>query len=518
MHLRAPLFLLTLALLSGTLGCGGSGSSSAGATSAPVTSGTTAPAASSAPAASGTGSGGQGGTAGAFLRTYAQRDYRLVVPQSYDPSAPMPLVVFFHGSGDTADNFERVLAAGGWHQAAEQEGVILLVPATKSPFQSFPVWSGNPNNDLPEMRVELGEVMDLLRQDVLTRYNVDRASLHALGFSDGGLFTAAVGLAEPAFASHSIWGYGWGGFYITPPARQGPVRFRCGTADRFHPGAVQSEAFLAAQGHATDLRELSGVGHSFLGLSTDPAAELRVLKGLRLTALPAAPSTPPAPPSAAGSGGTGGQPGLQTRRVQTVAQAGLPALGIDYEVYVPANYDPATPAPLVVAANMGLAPWRALADQEGLIVIDFRDHDRNGGFNFNYDVLGLNAILGEVEGAFNVDTKRRYYHGFSAGAHWGYVVVLANARTFAGLGINAGSMGLAIQQGVWPGGVQRQLPVAIRHGVTDQVVPVGAGQADRTRLMNAGHAVAYEEFQGGHVVGVADASAIWNALRTARAP
>ena len=112
----------------------------------------------------------------------------------------MPLVVFFHGSGDTADNFERVLAAGGWHQAAEQEGVILVVPATKSPFQSFPVWSGNPNNDLPEMRVELGEVMDLLQERdffsiVEVRFTPDRSQ--ALLGPGVGRRTAYIELATP---------------------------------------------------------------------------------------------------------------------------------------------------------------------------------------------------------------------------------------------------------------------------------------------------------------------------------
>tara|TARA_R110002072_G_scaffold28682_1_gene91756 strand:+ start:991 stop:2568 length:1578 start_codon:yes stop_codon:yes gene_type:complete len=523
---RTLLLLLTAAAL---VGCGGSGSGSSSASSAaaPVSTAATTTQTQTAPVASAqspTGSNGSGGQAGADLRTYDARDYHLLVPQSYDPQTPMPLLVLFHGSGDTAANFDRTILAAGWHAAAEAEGVILVVPDTKSPFQSFPVWSGNPNNDLPQMRTELAGVTELLAQDVLTRFNVDLTSVHALGFSDGGLFNAAVGLSESSFASHSIWGYGWGGFYISQPAGLGPVRFRCGTADRFYPNAVQSEAFLAAQGHPSDLRELAGVGHTFTGLSTDPTAELRVLKGLALSAVPGgalsspAPTTPTTPPGVTGSGGTGGQPGLQTRSVQTQAQAGLPSISIDYDVYVPSTYTPQTPLPVLFAANMGLTPWRALAEQEGLIVVDFRDHDRNGGFNFNYDVLGLNAILTEVEGAFNVDTKRRYYHGFSAGAHWGYVVVLSNANTFAGLGINAGSMNLAIQQGVWPGQVSRQIPIAIRHGITDAVVPVAAGQADRTRLMNANHPVAYEEFQGGHTVSVADAQAIWNALRTARAP
>ena len=96
---------------------------------------------------------------------------------------------------------------------------------------------------------------------------------------------------------------------------------------------------------------------------------------------------------------------------------------------------------------MGLAPWRALADRERIIVVDVRDHDRNGGFNFNYDVLGLAAILGDVDGAYNVDTQRRYLHGFSAGAHWGYAGALANGNAFAGLGIGAGSLATARQQG-----------------------------------------------------------------------
>jgi poly(3-hydroxybutyrate) depolymerase len=527
MQRTLSILLLTVAALTGC-GGSGSGSSSSSSAAAPVSTAATTTQTQSAPVASSTqspnGSNGSGGLAGADLRTYDARDYHLLVPQSYDPQTPMPLLVMFHGSGDTADNFNRTLQASGWHAAAEAEGVILVVPDTKSPFQSFPVWSGNPNNDIPEMRTELAGVTELLAQDVLTRFNVDLTSVHALGFSDGGLFNAAVGLSEASFASHSIWGYGWGGFYISQPARQGPVRFRCGTADRFHPNAVQSEAFLAAQGHATDLRELAGVGHTMSGLSTDPDAELRVLKGLALSAVPSGalnsstPTTPTTPTTGTGSGGTGGQPGLQTRSVQTQAQAGLPSIAIDYDVYVPSTYTAQTPHPIVFAANMGMTPWRALAEQEGVIVVDFRDHDRNGGFNFNYDVLGLNAILTDVEGAFNVDTKRRYYHGFSAGAHWGYVVVLSNANTFAGLGINAGSMGLSIQQGVWPGQVSRKIPIAIRHGVTDQVVPVAAGQQDRARLMNANHPVAYEEFQGGHTVSTADAQAIWNALQAARAP
>lgn len=223
-------------------------------------------------------------------------------------------------------------------------------------------------------------------------------------------------------------------------------------------------------------------------------------------------TTPPTapPPATSGSGGSGGALGLTSRTVTTQAQAGFPAISVDYTLYAPSGYTVNTPVPLVLAANMGLTPWQGLAENETFIAIDFRDHDRNGGFNFNYDVLLINAILADVQGAYNVDTKRIYYHGFSAGAHWGYTVVLSNTQVFAGLGINAGSMSNAVLQGVWPGQVQRQIPVAIRHGVSDAVVPIGAGRDDRGRLMGAGHPLDYAEFAGGHSAPTAQQAAeIW---------
>jgi predicted esterase len=204
--------------------------------------------------------------------------------------------------------------------------------------------------------------------------------------------------------------------------------------------------------------------------------------------------------------------------VTTTAQQGYPAINVDYTIYVPSTYDPAAATPVMIAANVGLTPWRNLAEAEGFIAVDFRDHDQNGAWNFNYDVLLFNAILADVQGAWNADTKRIYFHGFSAGAHWGLTVILANANAFAGLGISAGSLGVAINAGVWPGQVQRQIPVAIRQGTQDTVVPPAAGQQTRDLLVGAGHPVDYGEFNGGHTVSAADAQAIWDYLKQFQAP
>jgi len=522
MHAITQRTLVGLTALTLLAGCGSGGGSSRSAAAAVGSGGTTT---TTAPVPSGTGpttgappGGGATptGQPGEFVRTYQGREYWLYVPSSYDPARPLPLAVFFHGSGDTARNFMAGLRVTGWQAAADGAEVGLLVPDTKSPFRTFPVWSGSPANDIPDMQAELAEVLDLIQADVAPRYALDPNGLHAAGFSDGGLFLEAVGLAEPAFATHTILGHGVGAGYVLPPARTGPVQMACGTQDSFFTLAEGTQAFLRGEGHEVRWEPVSGVGHSMTGLTQAVGAD-SILGWMQARPL-AGGGSPPGGGSGPGSGGSGGGTGTVTRTITTAAQQGLPPVQIDYDVYVPASVDPATPAPVVVAANMGLAPWRSLADAQGLIVIDFRDRDRNGGYDFGYDVLGLGAILTDVDGAWNVDTSRRYYHGFSAGAHWGYAIVLANANTFAGLGINAGSLATARQQGIFPGGVQRALPVAIRHGLNDQVVPVQAGRADRTALQNAGHQVVYEETNAGHTVDGADAAAIWAALRQHRAP
>jgi predicted esterase len=509
------LTLLALALLVGCNG-GGGGASSRSSAVAPSTSGSTTATTSSSTTTTPPPAGSSAPT-GTLQGTFAAREYFLHVPAAHATGQALPLVVAFHGSGDTARNFHETLRVAGWIAAAEAQGVMLLVPATKSPYRTFPVWSGNPNNDLPQMQVELDEVLALVDQEVGATWNVDRARTHALGFSDGGLFLGCVGLRSDRFATCTVLGYGWGAFDVQPLTQRRPVHLACGTADQFYGAAQQTQAFLTSRGHDVLWEPAQSVAHSMIGVSAaiDPA---RALDWLRQRP-PGAAATPPPATAGAGSGGSGGGQGLVTRQVTTVAQGGIPSVTVSYDVYVPTGYAPTRAIPVMFAANMGLQPWQALAEAETFVVVDLRDHDRNGGWTFDIDVVVLDAVLRDVESAWNIDTKRRYLHGFSAGAHWGYAVVLSNADVFAGLGISAGSMGAAIQQGVWPGQVSRKIAVAIRHGTTDQVVPVAVGRADRDRLMNAAHPVQYGEFAGGHTLPSAqDAQAIWSFLKQHAAP
>ncbi len=215
-----------------------------------------------------TGNAGFDGEPGDFTLNFDGRDYRMYVPSGYTPGTQIPLLVGFHGAGDSGANFAMFTEIVGMKMAAEPAAYILVVPDTKSSFSDWANWSGNPNNDVDAMIAEMDEVLDLV-DDVGTHYNLDAQQLHAFGFSNGGLFSAIAGMARAdRFATLSILGYGWGSSFLPPgqPSRAIPVQFGCGSADGFYGGAQASESFLAGAGHDTRLVTANGVGHTFSGL------------------------------------------------------------------------------------------------------------------------------------------------------------------------------------------------------------------------------------------------------------
>ena len=141
-----------------------------------------------------------------------------------------------------------------------------MIPDTKSPYNDFAVWSGNPNNDVPAMIAEMDEILEIV-DITATHYHVDPAHLHGFGFSDGGLFIAVTELEHSTvFASATIVGYGWGSGYIVQPVRKIAMQFVIGSNDSFYGYAQDSHTFLSGQGHAGDMHVGSGLGHDFVGL------------------------------------------------------------------------------------------------------------------------------------------------------------------------------------------------------------------------------------------------------------
>lgn len=183
-----------------------------------------------------------------------------------------------------------------------------------------------------------------------------------------------------------------------------------------------------------------------------------------------------------GSGGSGGGTGLGSGNAGSTS----------YTWYVPACALAAAPAPVIftqhgsggTGAGM-VAQWTSLADAHCLIVVG-QDSASGSSWNFGSDVTGLDAVVNDVSALWDVDLDRLYLHGYSAGAHWSYVIGLANSDVFAGLAVFAGSLTYAESYEVWPDGTRGPIPVFIAHGTDDSTVPYREAEHAYAELMAEG--------------------------------
>ncbi|MEQ8762942.1 MAG: PHB depolymerase family esterase [Planctomycetota bacterium] len=140
------------------------------------------------------GSGGSGGPLGesdftiqAFGLT---RQYRLVVPTSYDPAQPTRLALFMHGSSDQNVQFQKDI---GMDALAEQFGFIACYPQAVDGEQHSAVvlaWEWHDWRRQNNLDIEL--VLTMI-EDIAANYNIDRERITISGFSAGGFFTYLAG-------------------------------------------------------------------------------------------------------------------------------------------------------------------------------------------------------------------------------------------------------------------------------------------------------------------------------------
>ncbi len=117
------------------------------------------------------------------------RDAVLFVPDGLDPSAPVPLVVMFHGAGGFP---EKVLPFIEDH--ARRDRFLVLAP-----HSTFPTWDiviGGSGPDLERLQRAL--------DSVASRYRLDRSRLAFAGYSDGASYALSIGITNGDVASHVI--------------------------------------------------------------------------------------------------------------------------------------------------------------------------------------------------------------------------------------------------------------------------------------------------------------------------
>lgn len=231
-------------------------------------------------------------------------------------------------------------------------------------------------------------------------------------------------------------------------------------------------------------------------------------------------------PALAGCGDGASEPGPDgpVSDPRLTARPGVPTLepprgtvplglteGRDGLLFVPGAYSPDAPAPLLVAlhgAGGGAADWEGyalLATERGIVLL--APDSRFGSWDlitvgyYGPDVDFLDQALAHVFERVRVDPARVALAGFSDGASYALSLGLSNGDLFARLiGHSAGFLS--------PGDPIVGRPrVWMSHGTGDPVLPVSAGRQIELHLRDDGYEVAFTEFDGGHEIPPAIASA-----------
>jgi polyhydroxybutyrate depolymerase len=107
----------------------------------------------------------------------AERSYLLYVPENLG-SAPVPLVLNFHGSGGVPENQVRT---SGFDAIAEREGFVVAFPAGAfSNTVSERSWNANVEPGVDDVQF----ARDIIA-DVSSRLNIDATRVYTTGFSGG---------------------------------------------------------------------------------------------------------------------------------------------------------------------------------------------------------------------------------------------------------------------------------------------------------------------------------------------
>ena len=132
---------------------------------------------------------------GLFTQTYQQgnlsREYVIYIPQSYDGTENVPLLLVFHGFGGRVQD---MMYTADFRDLAESENFILVYPQGlefENESYSYHWNTGFSSDDNKSSSDDFGFVEGLIG-DVSTHLLVDTSKIYATGYSNGGFFTYAL--------------------------------------------------------------------------------------------------------------------------------------------------------------------------------------------------------------------------------------------------------------------------------------------------------------------------------------
>src|ERR1700722_8162135 len=149
------------------------------------------------------------GEAGAAIGPLADRPYGLHEPAGWNRSNPAPLVVVFHGYGDTGSGIVRGF---GLAAMSDADGFVLAYPDGTLDSQGRRFW--NANNaccDFEGRGIDDVAYASWLIDDVERKLPIDRKRVYVAGHSNGGFLALrlACDLAPRIAAAVSVAGAAW---------------------------------------------------------------------------------------------------------------------------------------------------------------------------------------------------------------------------------------------------------------------------------------------------------------------
>mgnify|MGYP006083891175 CR=1 FL=1 len=118
------------------------------------------------------------------------REYVLYVPNSYNGTSPVPMLLNFHGFGGSASSF---MNDADMRAEAESNTFILVYPQGSCSSGSSH-WNPCPTGGDNKSTADDVGFVDLMIQEISSEYTIDMERIYAAGYSNGGMM--AYGLAN----------------------------------------------------------------------------------------------------------------------------------------------------------------------------------------------------------------------------------------------------------------------------------------------------------------------------------
>ncbi len=172
----------------------------------------------------------------------------------------------------------------------------------------------------------------------------------------------------------------------------------------------------------------------------------------------------------------------------------------DYTLYIPEDYSPERPLPLIVALHGGYGQgfeyvwtWLRPARSRGYAILAPKSLGETWDMRApSTDTRSVVRMLDEVASEYSIDRDRVYLSGLSDGGIFTYLLGLEQSQLFRGIAPVAGALHQAVDR-MLREGRGKDTPIFVVHGVHDFIFPVSFTRQTCNLLKQIGYNVTYEE-------------------------